>query len=156
MTPFEIGKIVLYFIEWIWTLVIFAVTADSGSVAGVCLFDGTASVCNFAIAAGVIGWILVTLVGGAVVFGILKNSSGMIPAKIEFGVHVFLCIWFFILACVVSANYPLKNDTTNTVVAFSWMLVFFHLMSAGLAFLERNKGDTGDGMPPPSSMAMDI
>mmetsp|Transcript_8486 Transcript_8486/g.22336 ORF Transcript_8486/g.22336 Transcript_8486/m.22336 type:complete len:158 (+) Transcript_8486:48-521(+) len=151
-----IAKGVLYFFEWIWSLCIFAVTSSDLKGGNVCAF-GKMSVCDYAIAAGVIGWLLITVLALGVLAGGFMGKFG-IPPKIEFATQAFLAVWFLILAIVLSAELPaLRFDAINAVVAFSWMITIMCMGSAAIAFLERNKSSDPSVMgPPPSSMGVDI
>ncbi|KAA8496902.1 hypothetical protein FVE85_0631 [Porphyridium purpureum] len=150
MGLFEFAKIGFYFLEWIWALVVFALTADKLYFNGLCAF-GSVSVCQYIIAAGVIGWLLISVLFiGHSILGMMGKA--VISASIEFFVNLFLLLWWLILAIVVSAEKDFSTTDVNTIVAFSWMLVIFTICSAALAFLTRNKSDSMDDMPPPSSM----
>jgi len=151
METFAIIKFVLYFIEWIWSLVVFAIVPSNLEGGGLCYFKGGMSTCNYVIAAGVIGWLIIMfLFIGVSIFGLMDKA--FVSPKLELGFQVFLVIWWLILAIVVSAeNQSVTTTESNTVIAFSWMLVFFCICSAVLAHIGRNKSSSSD-MPPPSSM----
>ena len=150
MGMIEFAKLGLYFIEWIWSLVVFALTADQLQGGGRCAF-GSSATCGYVIAAGVIGWLIISvLFVGHSVLGLMGKA--FVSESIEFFVNLFLILWWFILAIVVSVEKIGSFTEINTVVAFSWMLFIFAILSAGLAFITRNKDSSSDAPPPASSM----
>eukprot|EP00871_Galdieria_phlegrea_P000702 jgi/Galph1/1632/GphlegSOOS_G327.1 len=145
-----IGKIFLYTLEFIWALVIFAVTSSKVKTLGICEF-GPESVCNFGIAWGVIGWILTIMIIFLVVLHALRDS-GFTPFK-ECVANGIMAAWWFIAAVVFSAKESGHvGEPTNVVTAFSWMITIFAACSSALALYQSQKEkeeDLGLSAPPP-------
>jgi len=144
-------KCFLYSLEFIWSIVVFAVSASKAkSPPGTCQY-GPMSVCNFGIAWGVIGWLLTILIIVLVVLHVVKDAS-FTPLK-ECIANAVMAVWWFIAAVVFSAKeHDHVSETTNTITAFSWMLAIFAACSSALALYQSQRekeDDFGLSAPPP-------
>lgn len=162
-TPLGIARPALYVVHWLWTLVIFAATADQlrDTVAGVsvCYFRGRASMCNFIIAWGVLAWLFTSAVIAAYVLGVL--GSWRLNQRAEAVAWVASAGWWLVGAISISAASTnpfgglLSRSAGRAVETFAWMLVFLSAASAGVAWVtataedRAGEGTMGDMGPAP-------
>jgi hypothetical protein len=134
-TWYSLSKTLLYLLEFTWAIVVFGVTANT-------LYDGTqcilssndsTALCRYAIALGVIGWVIV-LILAVIYFATNALAKSLSPAY-EMIAHIFLTIWWFIGSVAISASLGSSSPNQvdiNTVIAFSWMLFVMHLVHTGI------------------------
>lgn len=121
-TWYSFSKTLLYLLEFIWSAVVFGVTANTLYIGDTCTLSDTNStaLCRYAIALGVIGWIAVLVV--AVAFFVSSVLLRGLSYVHEAFIHAFLIVWWFIGSVIISSNLggssPNSTDV-NTVVAFS-------------------------------------
>lgn len=163
-TPLGIARPALYVVHWLWTLVIFAATADKlrGTVAGVsfCYFTGRMSMCNFIIAWGVLAWLFTSAVIASYVMGVV--GSWRLNQRAEAVAWVASAVWWLVGAIAISAAstpsggaLELSRSAAHAVETFAWMLVFLSAASAGVAWVTASaedraaEGTMGDLGPAP-------
>ncbi|GJD08518.1 hypothetical protein Gasu2_28150 [Galdieria sulphuraria] len=129
-------KCLLYSLEFIWAIVVFAVSSSKAKSPP---------------AWGVIGWLLTILIIVLVVLHVLKDTS-FSPLK-ECIANGVMGVWWFIAAVVFSAKeHDHVSEATNTITAFAWMLTIFAACSSALALYQSQREkeeDFGLSAPPP-------
>ncbi|BAM79327.1 hypothetical protein CYME_CME106C [Cyanidioschyzon merolae strain 10D] len=131
----SLSKTLLYLCEFTWAIVVFGVTANSLYNGSQCALSSTNStaLCRYAIALGVIGWVLVLIL--SVVYFATNALARILPPVYEMIVQLFLMVWWFIGSVVISASLGSSSPnqvSINTVIAFSWMLFVMHLVHSGI------------------------
>ncbi|GAB0492057.1 hypothetical protein MMPV_003316 [Pyropia vietnamensis] len=160
-TPLGIARPALYVVHWLWTLVIFAATADKlrGPYGNSCYFRGRESMCNFIIAWGVLAWLFTSAVIASFVLGVV--SSWRLNQRVESAAWVASAVWWIIGAISISAASTappgslFSRSAGRAVETFAWMLIFLSAASAGVAWVTAaaedaaGEGTMGDLGPAP-------
>uniref|UniRef100_A0A7S1T6Z4 MARVEL domain-containing protein n=1 Tax=Compsopogon caeruleus TaxID=31354 RepID=A0A7S1T6Z4_9RHOD len=140
MELFHIGRLMLYVLEWIWNTAVMGLAASKlkGVVGGftVCTF-GRLSNCNWVLAWSIISFVLLSIC--IIWYGAKYWSSFSLPPQLELIFFAASTFFWFVTACVVSANHSLGGGAT---VALTWMLVFFCIGSTVIAYMDGKDSST--------------
>ena len=145
MEVLSIVRYILYAISWVWNTVVFGATSDKLKGEGGCAF-GSSGKCDTIIAFGVIAWLILSTVIILRLLSTFMQGKIGLPERWEFLIFSILAVWWLVVAIIAStglnSQFPTKAD--NTVVAFSWMLIFLMLGLAAIAFIKNRRGDAYD------------
>jgi len=133
VTPLTISRTALLGIEWIFSICIFAIAAD---------ISFRTSIVNFAIAWGVIAFLILTLM---LIWSIMDYFTNYhFPAMIEFYAQLGLVVIFWFIGGICVSAVQSLDSNWDAVIAFFWVNFVLGIISAGLSFWAA-KNDDGLG-----------
>lgn len=145
MAVAETARLVLYCVEWIWTVVVLGIIPnqlikraqplkDGSGTGDVCGLNWSLGLsrCNFGIAWAAIAFSVLTI---AIAWHLMSYCSSIdLRYNVEMVFFAWLALWWFVGAIALTAVKSGKAPrAANIAVAFAWMLVFFSVASATLA-----------------------
>mmetsp|Transcript_6569 Transcript_6569/g.19916 ORF Transcript_6569/g.19916 Transcript_6569/m.19916 type:complete len:159 (+) Transcript_6569:79-555(+) len=143
MSVLSLARTVLLGLEFICGIIIWGVAAGKIKDTFVDDLVDIARAAKFAIAWGVIGWIIVTIMLILNIMGYFMTS--FLPPMVEAIIQVVLAIVFWMVGGIVTAaKFPdTRLRPLNTVIAFFWINFVLSLASAVVCFLQSRS----DGLP---------